>query len=300
MVEKELLVIVLAVPVSLLVLVAAILCLCYCCRRSRMKELRPGPPISVTRDVIDSERGIKPSFFFNTYQPLVKPRFSWYDSPRLIMEAVEHGWSSFAFAPSPSFPRSVSTSVAGKWRSASGHSPEGDAEMSWEVPSGSSEAMQKISFRMGADSSAVVRAVAALPLPGPPLGISAFPQEAYFELIFVRRRPGEEGGRPSAVEGEKTKLMNKSQSSSTKSNSLVHVNSTSLSKIQAIHDEPSNMICLGLTGPGAPPANLPPGCYPGSIGFFSNGAVYLHGKQPISQFSVNLYHLCGNNDDQPP
>ncbi|MCD7471725.1 hypothetical protein HAX54_012358 [Datura stramonium] len=69
-----------------------------------------------------------------------------------------------------------------------------DVDMSWEICQGSADFMQKIRFNSGLklnkssnsnlmSASSVVKT--CLPLPGPHLGNSSFPQESYFEITIL-------------------------------------------------------------------------------------------------------------------
>ncbi|GLT58903.1 hypothetical protein SLA2020_317620 [Shorea laevis] len=195
-----------------------------------------------------------------------KPLFNWADHPSLVTDAVENGWSRFGFTgymPSPSTRSSLLGICA-----AGDYERGNDVEISWEVCQGSADFMQKIRLNSGLKkanlsnhstaAASVIRT--ALPLPGPPLGNSAFPQEAYFEITILFCR-----GRNDDQEGEKVKLI--------RENSNAKANSES-EEMKLEGD--AVMISVGLTG-GAPLPLKLPGSYPGSIGFNSDGSVYLDG-----------------------
>ncbi|XXG56206.1 hypothetical protein AAC387_Pa03g3686 [Persea americana] len=224
----------------------------------------------------------KPNYYVIRRGVLTEPRFNWADHPRLISEAVENGWPRFAFAAlSPSLPRSKSV-----WEfcAVCDYGGEGEAEISWEISSGSSDCLQKIKLghrlkkngRTNGMDFSYVRM--ELPLPGPPLGNSSFPQEAYFEISFLS---GEEEveeisgvKRSSAAEDDQVKLISEI-GMKTQSDSLVDEDNKK--KIEEKKDEKgSSLISLGLDGGGFPHFKLP-GTYSGSIGFNSNGSVYLDG-----------------------
>ena len=149
--------------------------------------------------------------------------FNWDDHPYLLVDAVENGWSRFAFTnyksnmPSPS-KRSTSTLLGAC--AAGEYGRETEAEISWEVCNGSAEYMQKIRLNPGLKfknvlhtnnfSNMTVASVirTALPLPGPPLGNYAFPQEAYFEITILCSCVDDDHESVVAKrEGEKTKLL---------------------------------------------------------------------------------------------
>lgn len=224
----------------------------------------------------------------------VKPLFSWGDNPSLITDAVENGWSQFAFMDNNTSTRSTTLlglCTVGDQRN------ETEAEISWEVCPGSVEYMQKIRFNSGlkrvslsqpsTTATTVIRT--ALPLPGPSLGNNiAFPQEAYFEITILFSHGDEKESVGKAKEGEKTKLIQ--ENLNTKANyseSLVHVTSSShrFNKFEELKVDIEESgkgseavkLSLGLTAGGSLPSKVP-GSYPGSIGFNSNGSVYLEGK----------------------
>ncbi|KAG9440405.1 hypothetical protein H6P81_020570 [Aristolochia fimbriata] len=242
---------------------------------------------SLKEDVHDVREKKRPNYYVLRNGVLAKPLFSWADHPWLISEAVEHGWTRFAFcgySSSSSLPRSTTTAI---WDlcSVCDYRREGGAEFSWEVTSGASEYMQKIRLSPGSKSenpSGVCYAKAALPLPGPPLGNASFPQEAYFEIIILG--DGEDG---VSGEGEKIKLISDASIKS-QSDSLFHVNSSkseksnSSKKVDGVVKDRAGLVSLGLTSSTSPPSKFP-GSYQGSIGFNSNGSVLLDGMKLVSE-----------------
>ncbi|KAM7517047.1 hypothetical protein LguiA_006630 [Lonicera macranthoides] len=241
-----------------------------------------------------------------------KPLFNWYDNPSLVTDAVENGWSRFAFTTYTSSPSIRSA------RSLLGVCGTGDqtidtqVDISWEVCQGSADFMQKIRLNSGLkkinstnyDSSVAAISVikTALPLPGPLLGnSSSFPQEAYFE-ITVLSCGGEddyEFVKEGKVEGEKIKLIPEGLNAKANSESLIHVSSSSStngfgqgnnSKVEELkiikedekggNEEGVVMLSVGLTGGGSLPLKIPGG-YPGSVGFNSNGSVFLDGSKIV-------------------
>ncbi|KAL8523167.1 hypothetical protein ACS0TY_013218 [Phlomoides rotata] len=205
--------------------------------------------------------------------------FSWVDHPSLITDAVENGWSRFAFTASTSSPP---RSVLG----ACGAGDPGNdkiAEIGWEVCEGSADFLQKIRLNpnmmkmMAGSAASVIRT--ALPLPGPNLGNASFPQEAYFEITVLGFNGNgiDQFGAAAATaaekksekwEGDKIKLIGEDFNAK---------NSPDLgSKIEK--NEKSVLLCLGFTGGSSIPFRIP-GTSPGSIGFNSTGSVFLDGTK---------------------
>ncbi|KAF4366092.1 hypothetical protein G4B88_000684 [Cannabis sativa] len=227
-----------------------------------------------------------------------KPLFSWSDYPSLITDAVENGWSRFAFTGYMSSPstrsRILGLCTVGDLKR------EVEPETSWEICQESADFMQKIRLNPGMTKSylnasnpsmaaaSVIRT--ALPLPGPPLGNSSFPQEAYFEItiLLCRSSDDEIQSIEKVKEGEKTKLIQEnSNANKATSESLLHVSSTNrVNKIEdlklgGVRDDgivgsDAVMLSVGLTAGGSLPLKLP-GSYSGSIGFNSDGSVYVDG-----------------------
>ncbi|KAK9163853.1 hypothetical protein Syun_004755 [Stephania yunnanensis] len=226
----------------------------------------------------------------------VKPFFNWADHPSLITEAVEHGWSRFAFTGSmpSSCPSNTRSALLGLCAPYDLHGRERGVEISWEVCSGSADFVQKLRLKksnsvMGSNPSSSASCVTktVLPLPGPHLGNSSFPQEAYFEITILSCRGDgvvhdENIGKDKENrrrEGEKAKLIRENiDQKNAQSDSLLHVSSNGGNKSVDEYKEESKsnavMLSLGLTLGGSLPSKLP-GTYPGSIGFNSDGSVYL-------------------------
>ncbi|XP_050227356.1 uncharacterized protein LOC126676974 [Mercurialis annua] len=219
-----------------------------------------------------------------------KSLFDWADHPSLITDAVENGWSRFGFSGfmSTSSP-STRSSLLGLC-AVGDYGREAETEISWEVCQGSAEFMQKIRLNSGLkkinlmnnnNSSSVIRT--ALPLPGPPLMNSAFPQEAYFEITILYSQGDDLDHSVAKVkEGEKTKLIQENSE-------FIHVASSHrFNKIEELKlangkddgKDDAVMLSLGLSTGGSLPLKLP-GSYPGSIGFNSDGSVYLDGNKLI-------------------
>ncbi|KAG6786494.1 hypothetical protein POTOM_008098 [Populus tomentosa] len=225
---------------------------------------------------------------------LTRPLFNWADHPVLITEAVENGWSRFGFTSYMSSP-STRSSLLGLC-AAGDYGRETDTEISWEICQGSADFMQKIRLNSGLEkvnvsypslsAASVIRTT--LPLPGPPLGNSSFPQEAYFEITVLYCHSNDQESVGKAKEGEKAKLIQEKSNGKANSESLVHVNSSHrISKIEELKlagkddcQGSAVLLSVGLSIGGSLPLKLP-GSYPGSIGFNSNGSLYLDGMELV-------------------
>ncbi|XP_004501556.1 uncharacterized protein [Cicer arietinum] len=236
--------------------------------------------------------------------------FSWIDNPSMASEAVENGWSRFAFTSYKTYTPSPSkrSSLLGSYTAPTGDNygrELSEAEISYEVSRGSGEFIQKVRLNSGMKklnnqiNSSMVNSIirTGLPLPGPFLGNCAFPQEAYFEITILYSSRGDEfefvgkGG-----EGDdKTKLLVQGGGNfdyKRNSEALVHVTSgNNHSKVNSVEEmkvdsresgkkSENVMFSLGLTI-GGPVVLKVPGSYPGSIGFNSNGSVYLDGMKLV-------------------
>ncbi|KZV54562.1 hypothetical protein F511_01360 [Dorcoceras hygrometricum] len=217
-----------------------------------------------------------------------KPTFSWADHPSLITDAVENGWSRFAFTALISSP-SVKSAKSLLGVCAAGDPV--DVEIAWEVCEGSADFMQKIRLNpglrknaasVGSSMGAVSVIRTALPLPGPHLGNSSFPQEAYFEITILSCNENIhdhllDKERKDKSEGEKIKLIGEDFNAKMNSDSLNHVSGRN--RIEDLKLGGKNeviFLSVGFTGGGTIPLKIP-GSYPGSIGFNSSGSVYLDG-----------------------
>lgn len=234
--------------------------------------------------------------------------FSWIENPSIAADAVENGWSRFAFTSYNSYTPSPSkrSSLLGSCAPVGDYGRESsEAEISWEVSRGSDEFIQKVRLNPGLRKSnqviqnnSMVNSVirTALPLPGPVLGNCVFPQEAYFEITILASSRGDEfESVRKSVEGDKMKLIVKGNSEA-----LVHVTSGNSHKMNSVEEmkvdgrenggkkSDSVMFSLGLTI-GGPVVLKVPGSYPGSIGFNSNGSVYLDGKLLFTSSSLSFF-----------
>jgi hypothetical protein len=228
-----------------------------------------------------------------------KDLFSWIDHPYLASDAVENGWSRFAFANYNSnmlSKKSTSSTLLGACVSGE-YGTENEVEISWEVCQGSNEFMQKIRLNPGlkmclnsisfTSVASVIRT--SLPLPGPSLGNHAFPQEAYFEITILYSCGGDDHELVGRKEGEKTKLLIEDCS-----NDESDLRSVEEMKVEGKEGGKSGsvMLSLGLTAGEGVPLRVP-GTYPRSIGFNSNGSVFLDGnnKLPLLFIFILIYHL---------
>ncbi|KAL1223534.1 hypothetical protein V5N11_034285 [Cardamine amara subsp. amara] len=206
--------------------------------------------------------------------------FIWTDHPALVTEAVENGWTRFGFvvhlsAPlvTGASPRSAFLGLCTTPAVASGSDDPG-VVITWEVSNGSVDFTQTIKFNQVNAKKKLMVLRAALPLPGPQLVSSAFPQEAYFEVTILGIHGFGRGGDVSCelVEGEKTKLF--------KNEGLKLVKRRDWDQ-----ENEEVVLSLGLaTGGfvGAGDTRLP-GKFPASIGFQSDGAVYLDGMKLVCE-----------------
>ncbi|KAM7280811.1 hypothetical protein ACFE04_007945 [Oxalis oulophora] len=236
----------------------------WCYKQPQLKDLRlhQTQPIPGHRqlDVRKEHRGV-----YNN-----KPKlFNWSDHPSLITDAIENGWSRFGFT---------------RLHEMDDHAREVvELEVSWEISPGPADFMQKIRINPGLDkvnnvsnnlsAASVIRA--ALPLPGPPL---AFPQDAYFEITILR--DGNES--IGKVSDQSSKVIKEKYKARAGLESLVH--DVNLKELNLnVNDDGKGeavMFSIGLTAGGFAPLKLPGSC-PGSIGFNSNGSVYLDGLKLV-------------------
>ncbi|KAK4782133.1 hypothetical protein SAY86_016235 [Trapa natans] len=241
----------------------------------------------------------QPPLILSTRRRTASPIFSWGEHPSLVTDAVENGWSCFAFVVHtelPPSPPSRSTFLGLCGAADIGQDPEPD--ISWEVCQGSADLVQKIRLnhhhrQPPLSSLSVIKT--SLPLPGPPLGNSSFPQEAFFEITILSfgNRHGSE-----IKEGEKTKLTQDMSNLRSKSESLVYTRRAEELTLNVRDDGKSQAevaaAAFGLTFGGSPPLKLP-GSYLGSIGFNSTGSVYLDGVKLVFESQKAEWAMWGNN-----
>ncbi|RLM78958.1 uncharacterized protein C2845_PM12G11760 [Panicum miliaceum] len=241
--------------------------------------------------------------------------FQWADHPRLVTEAAENGWAQFVFAVAP--PRSKSASSSPLWGTCpvcdAGMTSRDMAEAAWELPTGSSERMQAVRLNpaaaaaaaassrkwlpgsipsplrgdtdVGNNPSALCLARMSLPLPGPPLAGAPFPQDAYFEITIIylnTKRPewsasrASRRGRDGTSESDRVKLIGFAPDAKDP------VQENRAAKDEQQDKQRHLVMSLGLaTASGAPPRPSLAGTYASSIGFHSNGAVYLDGMKLV-------------------
>ncbi|CAO2039648.1 unnamed protein product [Urochloa humidicola] len=130
----------------------------------------------------------------------------------------------------------------------------------------------------------------SLPLPGPPLAGAPFPQEAYFEVTIIylnTRRPEWSASRASRRgrdgESDRAKLISFAPDVA-KDDSVVQESRTGGKDDQHQDSKQRHMqvMSLGLAAASAAPARpAMAGTYASSIGFHSNGAVYLDGMKLV-------------------
>ncbi|CAN6245116.1 unnamed protein product [Urochloa humidicola] len=257
--------------------------------------------------------------------------FQWADHPRLVTEAAENGWAQFVFAvavarSSKSASSSPLWGTCPVCDAGTGAPRDTAAEAAaWELPAGSSERMQAVRLnpataaatassrkqwlpggipsplRGGGDadaannsnhpSGALCVARMSLPLPGPPLAGTPFPQEAYFEITIIylnTRRPewsasrASRRGRDGAGESDRAKLI--SFAPDVAKDDPVVQESRAGGKDDQLDSKQRHLqvMSLGLAAASAAPARpAMAGTYASSIGFHSNGAVYLDGMKLV-------------------
>ncbi|RWV80119.1 hypothetical protein GW17_00058653, partial [Ensete ventricosum] len=239
--------------------------------------------------------------------------FCWNDHPGLVVEAVENGWSRFVFAAGRS-PDHLHPRCAPVWGLCVVCDGGSDSlETGWEVPIGSADFLQTVRLnprarRSGStgispllhgESISIARML--LPLPGPSLRVSSFPQDAYFEVTILYLKPHQQQHSSSRAsrrakagaggDSERAKLIadNSSESPSdatahdTVTPTVVDINSpnqgTKSTKEEGGKQRHGSLLSLGLTHGGSLPSRPSPGTYRGSVGFHSDGSLHLDGKR---------------------
>ncbi|CAL4886716.1 unnamed protein product [Urochloa decumbens] len=136
----------------------------------------------------------------------------------------------------------------------------------------------------------------SLPLPGPPLAGAPFPQDAYFEITIIylnTRRPEWSASRASrrgrdgagaGSESDRVKLISFAPDAAKDDDPVVQ-ESRAGGKDDQLQDSKQRhlqVMSLGLAAASAAPARAAmAGTYASSIGFHSNGAVYLDGMKLV-------------------
>ncbi|XP_047077424.1 uncharacterized protein LOC124687716 [Lolium rigidum] len=241
--------------------------------------------------------------------------FQWGDHPRLVIEAAENGWAQFVFAVAP--PRARSAASSPLW----GLCPVCDAgtsgelaDAAWDAPVGSSERMQAVRLNPAtapaaaasskkwlpgsvtsplrsdqdlASSNALSVARMSMPLPGPPMAGTPFSQDAYFEITIIylnTRRPewsasrASRRGKDGSGESDRSKLIDFAPADTTSN----VIKETRPAKDGQGEKQRHQVMSLGLAaGSATPPRPSLAGTYTSSIGFHSNGAVYLDGMKLV-------------------
>lgn len=199
-----------------------------------------------------------------------KPFFCWFDYPSLVAQAVENGWSRFPFV-------------------CNDHGDDTDMETSWEVFDESVDYMQRIILNCGLKESTICVIKAALPLPGPQFANASFPKEAYFEISIL---PNDEAMENEVCEDKKDESLSdtmklvdddlnaKCNSECSNRGVEVHCKRKMIEEVKHGGNKECDemkLVAIGLTKGGHLPLKFP-GCFLGSVGFNSSGAVYLDGK----------------------
>ncbi|KAJ3679509.1 hypothetical protein LUZ60_017520 [Juncus effusus] len=220
--------------------------------------------------------------------------FYWAYHPNLITEATENGWPCFAFNDM-------------NQKAESG---------TWEIRPDSSELMQAVrlnpsekssSSSVGTDinsnnnfedSISLCGVKMSLPLPGPLLNGFPFPQEAYFEIsiMYIKSQDKKEKWYVRASrkvresgEGDKTKLISGGNTS------MIEDTIKAIKEERLVRDEEERernkkhknskniLMSIGLSVGVNMSKPALPGSYPGSIGFHSDGSLYLDGMKLVSE-----------------
>ncbi|KAM0832963.1 hypothetical protein ACQ4PT_064566 [Festuca glaucescens] len=240
--------------------------------------------------------------------------FQWGDHPRLVIEAAENGWAQFVFAVAPPRPRSAASSPLWGLCPVCDTGTSGElADAAWDVPVGSSERMQAVRLNPATappasasskkwlpgsvtsplrsdqdltNSNALSVARMSMPLPGPPMAGTPFSQDAYFEITIIylnTRRPewsasrASRRGKDGSGESDRIKLIDFAPADAT----------SAIQEARAAKDDQGDkqrhlVMSLGLAaGSATPPRTSLAGTYTSSIGFHSNGAVYLDGMKLV-------------------
>ncbi|XP_020599105.1 uncharacterized protein LOC110038572 [Phalaenopsis equestris] len=209
--------------------------------------------------------------------------FNWKEHPRLISEAAESGWPRFAF--SSSIIRPSSSPLWAFCPACDGGIQREAAASGWDLPSGSSEFMQTVRLNAApkktSDEVSFSFVRTSLPLPGPALGGSSFPQEAYFEITILYLQPLKKlqetsSKRVKERETDRSKLIREDSISA--SAPMVFNPQEPASRTEENRDL---AVSLGLTNRASMSNQFMPGTFPGSIGFHSNGSVYLDGRKLV-------------------
>ncbi|CAM0945262.1 unnamed protein product [Alopecurus aequalis] len=237
--------------------------------------------------------------------------FQWGDHPRLVIEAAENGWAQFVFAVAPPRARSATSSPMWGLCPVCDAGTSGElADAAWDVPVGSSERMQAVRLNPATASASAAAsskkwlpgsvtsplrsdqgltnsgntlcvAKMSMPLPGPPMAGTPFSQDAYFEITIIylnTRRPEWSTSRASTrgkdgsveTESDRIKLIDFAPETNNA------IKETTAAKDDHGDKQRHLVMSLGLAaGSATPPRPSLAGTYASSIGFHTNGAVYL-------------------------
>ncbi|KAG8060308.1 hypothetical protein GUJ93_ZPchr0002g26067 [Zizania palustris] len=249
--------------------------------------------------------------------------FQWADHPLLVTEAAENGWGQFVFSVAPPRTRSAASSPLWGLCSACDSGTSRDmAEADWEVPAGSSERMQAVRLNPVAaattsastkkwlpgsilsplrgdqdagNNNALCLVRMSLPLPGPPLAGAPFSQDAYFEITIIylnTRRPEwsasrtSRRGRDGSGESDRIKLIRFAPDTA---NAIQEARATT--KVDDYQDKQrQTVMSMGLDAESAVSSQPSlAGTYASSIGFHSNGAVYLDGMKLVYELEKSSW-----------
>lgn len=298
-----------------LFVLALIVILCRVCCRGRRQQITLHPTIETTQrgdiekaltrhashvnsHALSSKSSLR---FQQLYHDAIAPveaqeitYFSWMQHPELITEATENGWSRFAFNDM-------------LHRMGSG---------SWEAPPGSSELMQAVRLNPADNSSDHSNLLSGvrmqLPLPGPVLNGLPFPQEAYFEVTIIYLKTQEEHKHKwyakaskrakEPVEGYKSRLIDNGSNRVDEAIKAIREQVAEQKKEEEEereiregkkkgHKNKRVVISIGLSAEVRMAKPGLPGMYPGSIGFHSDGSVYLDGMYKSVAYFILLIQL---------
>lgn len=182
--EKVLLAILLVIVLVFLFVVLVLRCSCrsaYTAHEANKKEgivASGAKKLGFHENTHEGTHKKMQNYYVMRHGVLTTPLFKWSDHPWLVKEAANQGWTGFGF-------NIVAWPPSLKWLE------EGSKPV---LPLEGSECMQKIvlSREMKGNCNGVCLAMAMLPLPGPKLASSIFPQQAYFEIILSNEGGGGE------------------------------------------------------------------------------------------------------------
>ncbi|KAJ7279220.1 hypothetical protein O6H91_Y378800 [Diphasiastrum complanatum] len=153
-------------------------------RPARLHTDRPKELIDVAFTSRERSSKVSKSSYF------MRP-FEWKKYPNQMADAIDRGWTAFALSYA-SVPSGPSMSPI-PWKLCSTKGPSDEAflpEVIWGMAGPEAELVQLIRLNPGMSFQesllfSVQTLQSALPLPGPSIGQSSFPQEAYFEISIL-------------------------------------------------------------------------------------------------------------------